>query len=122
VPSEGGNEEVGVAVDDPDQQKAAEAQLGKNPDEAVRAHKSPEASQSSLPSNSGTSKPGVGGEEIHPASSSQSHQQQDNKKPSPPTGHDEPFELWEREIMEEMLTDIRGHLGRHLAIPMFASG
>lgn len=115
---------MGVTVDDPDHQKAAEEQLGKNPDEAVHTNKSPEASESSLPSDPGTSKPRVTGEEIHPSPSSQSQQQQEgqNKKPPQPAGPDEPFELWEREIMEEMLTDVKGHLGRHLAISMFASG
>jgi len=115
---------VGVAVDDPDHQKAAEGQLGKNPDEGVRTNKSPEASESNLSSDPGTSKPGASGEEIPAPSSSQSHQQQEgqNKKPQQPAGPDEPFELWEREIMEEMLTDVRGNLGRHLALPMFASG
>lgn len=115
---------MGVMVDDPDHQNAAEGQLGKTPDEAFRTNRSPEASESSLLSDPGTSKPGVSGEEIHPSPSSQSHQQQEgqNKKSPQPAGHDEPFELWEREIMEEMLNDVKGNLGRHLAIPMFASG
>lgn len=144
VPSEGGNEEIGVNVDDPDHQREVEAHLGKNPDENARVDRSREPSEANVTTDSSTGKPRSSGETTPAASTSQLHQKEtptasssqlnqketpaastsqlnqssqqqqtdpQNKKPPQPAGPDEPFELWERELMEEMLNDIKGHLG-----------
>lgn len=114
VPSEGGNSEIGVIVTDVDAQKAVEDQLGENPDETVRENKSTGNADSSgavsEESVSNIRKSPKAGTAALPGSEDANNRDnsQTKKKPS---AHNEPFEPWERELMEALLNDVKGHLG-----------
>lgn len=112
VPSEGGNEEVGVQVTDTDAQDAAKAQLGKNHDQNIRENRSPDMSEVAGSTNSDTQKSSEGATPPNPgpqrAETLGRSDAQNKKKPADPN---EGFEPWERELMEEMLNDVKGHLG-----------
>jgi hypothetical protein len=115
VPSEGGNSEVGVQVTDTDALDAAQNQLGRNHDQNVRENRSPEMGESSTNvASSVTSEPPKSSEGTLPATTSSGTQQkadtQSSKKKSADP-HDS-FEPWERELMEELLNDVTGHLGK----------
>lgn len=115
VPSEGGNEEVGVQVDDTDAQNAAKAQLGRNHDQNIRDNRSPDTGESSKAPSTFNSDPRKSVEGLNQQTNGSGGPQRSDtlgrsdakKKPADPN---DGFEPWERELMEEMLNDVKGHL------------
>lgn len=117
VPSEGGNSEIGVVVTDTDAKNAAQDQLGKDPDANVRENRTPDVSSHSKAPSVTSGRYEEGSTSAVPGSPTQGHQrfetqqsQQSQQTKKKPTGPDEPFEPWEREYMEELLNDVKGHL------------
>jgi len=112
VPSEGGNSEVEVQVTDTDAPDAAKN--GRDQDQ-FRENRSPELGESSTNVTSPvTSEPPKSSEGTPPPTTSSGTQQKadtqsSKKKPADP--HDS-FEPWERELMEELLNGVKGHLGK----------
>ena len=110
-----------MQVTDTDAQDAAQAQLGKNHDQNIRDNRSPDNSETSNVASSSTSDPRKSSDGTPPLTTSSGGQSrpetlgksdtQSKKKPADPN---DGFEPWERELMEEMLNDVKGHLGEHL--------
>ena len=105
-----------MQVTDTDALDAAKIQLGGNYDQNSRENRSSEMGESSTNVASPvTSEPPKGSEGTPPPTTSSGTQQKadtqsSKKKPADP--HD-PLEPWERELMEELLNDVKGHLGKH---------
>jgi hypothetical protein len=116
VPSFGGNSEVGVQVTDTDAQDAASHQ---SHNQNIKENRVPEIGESSNNvAISVTSDPPKSSEGTPPTTSSGTQQkaetqktdtQSSKKKPADPNDQ---FEPWERELMEELLNDVKGHLGK----------
>jgi hypothetical protein len=101
-----------VNIEDTDVKKAAEDQLGKNPDEAVRENRVAEPADSSKLASPFTSTQRLSSEETRTQTASEHHRPESQaKKPATATAADDSFEPWEREFMEELLNDVKGHLG-----------
>jgi hypothetical protein len=114
VPSEGGNSEVEVQVTDTDAPDAAKNQLGRDHDQNFRENRSSEMGESNTNVASPvTSEPPKSSEGTPPPTTSSGTQQKTDTQSSKKKAADpqDSFEPWERELMEELLNDVKGHLG-----------
>jgi len=110
VPSEGTSSEIRVQIIDTDNQSAVQGQ---------NKSRLPEVSDPSNIASSPTTEPPKGSNSTLPTTigsggqqktdTSQKADTQSKKKFASP---EDPFEPWERELMEELLDDVRGHLGK----------
>lgn len=111
VPSEGGNGELGVDMQDSEPHKMTDEQVEKCVDEGVQDHRTSEPSETIKDTESHEPGTPMSWEEVPSSMQVPSSQQQEAQAKKKSAASDDPFEPWERELMEELLNDVKGHLG-----------